>query len=156
LTRFASSSRIPTVSGKLSSDDSRERGFNMVSLDSSFLIDLLAGETGARDKAAQLDASDEPRVVTAPAVSEVLLGAYRIGGGYLERTRLLLDQLPLLAFDGPACHEAGRLGAELQARGTPLSPSDLFIGAITRRHGERLLTRDRGFTVIPGLAIESY
>jgi len=128
----------------------------VVSLDSTFLIDLLAGEPGAVAKARELDSSEERRCVTAPAVSEVLLGAYHLRGAYLERTRIFLDRLPLLAFDGPACHEAGRLGAELLARGTPLGQSDLFIAAITRRHGERLLTRDRGFALIPGLVIESY
>lgn len=128
----------------------------MVSLDSTFLIDLLAGERGAVAKAAELDSSEELRWVTAPAAAEVLMGAYRVGGAYLERTRTFVDRLPLLAFDGAACHEAARLGAELMARGTPLGIGDLFIGAISRRHGERLLTRDRGFTAIPGLAVESY
>jgi predicted nucleic acid-binding protein len=70
----------------------------MVSLDSSFLIDLLAGG---------------PRAVT-------------------------------------------KARAELPARGTPLGPSDLFIGVITRPQGERLLTRDRSFALVPGPAIESY
>jgi predicted nucleic acid-binding protein len=128
----------------------------MVSLDSSFLIDLLAGVPAAVDKARALDASGEPRYVTAPAASEVLLGGYRLGGAHYERTRFLVDSLPLLPFDQLACHEAVRLGAELTARGTPVGQSDLFIGAITLRHGQRLLTRDRSFTLLPGLLVEGY
>jgi predicted nucleic acid-binding protein len=62
----------------------------------------------------------------------------------------------LLPFDQAAYHEAGRLGAELASRGTPIGQGDLFIGAITLRHGQRLLTRDRSFNLIPGLAIEAY
>jgi len=128
----------------------------MVSLDSSFLIDLLAGDMRAIAKAQELDRTGEPRFITAPAASEVLVGAYRLGGAYFTRTKTLVDNLPLLPFDRPSCHEAGRLGSELAARGTPLGQSDLYIAAITIRHGERLLTRDRGFVQVPGLTLEGY
>jgi predicted nucleic acid-binding protein len=128
----------------------------VVSLDSTFLVDLLAGFPRAVEKARELDSVGEPRYVTAPAASEVLLGAYRLGGAYLTRTRLLVDGLPMLPFDQAACQEAGRLGAELLARGTPIGQGDLFIGAVTLRHGQRLLTRDRSFGLIPGLVIEGY
>jgi predicted nucleic acid-binding protein len=72
----------------------------MVSLDSSFLIDLLAGIPRAVAKGQDLDQSGEPRFITAPAASEVLLGAYRLGGSYLARTRLLVDGLSLAVRPG--------------------------------------------------------
>ncbi len=128
----------------------------MVSLDSSFLIDLLAGTPRAVQAAREIDRTAEGRYLTAPAASEVLLGAYRLGGAYLERTRQLIDRLPLLPFDRQAYHEAGRLGAELLRRGSPLGQADLFVAAITLRHGERLLTRDRAFARVPGLAVQTY
>ncbi len=131
-------------------------GVRMVSLDSSFVIDLLAGDARAVDKARELDRTGEPRWITAPAATEILIGAYRLGGAYLARTRKLVDSLPLLPFDRPAYHEAGRIGSELSARGTPIAGNDLMIAAITRRHGERLLTRDASFTRVPGLAVEGY
>ena len=128
----------------------------MVSLDSSFLIDLLAGERRAIEKARELDRTGEPRRIAAPAAAEVLIGGYRLGGAYFTRTRQLVDSLPHLPFDRAACHEAGRLGSILTERGTLVGAADLFIAAITLRHGERLLTRDQGFARIPGLAVESY
>ena len=128
----------------------------MVSLGSSFLIDLLAGEPRAVSRAAELDRSSEPRFLTAPAASVVLIGAYRLGGSYFERTRALVDGLPLLAFDRAGYHQAGRLGAELLKRGTPLGQGDLFVAAISMRYGERLLTNDRAFSGVPGLAVETY
>ena len=128
----------------------------MVSLDSSFLIDLLAGEPRAVSKAAELDRTSEPRFVSAPAASEVLIGAYRLGGPYFEKTKALIDSLPLLAFDRACYHQAGRLGAELLKRGTPLGQGDLFVAAITMRYGERLLASDRAFSRVPGLAVETY
>ena len=128
----------------------------MVSLDSSFLIDLLSGRSNAVVKAAELDRTSEPRFVTAPAASEVLIGAYRLGGAYFERSRALIDSLPLLSFDRACYLEAGRLGAELLKRGTPLGQGDLFVAAITIRYGERLLANDRAFPRVPGLAVETY
>jgi predicted nucleic acid-binding protein len=128
----------------------------MVSLDSSFLIDLLAGNSRAVLKARELDQTGEPRYVTPPAASEVLVGAFRLGGTYFSRTKTLVESLPLLPFDRVACQEAGRLGSELAGHGTPLGQADLFIAAITLRHGERLLTRDKAFIQVPGLTIEGY
>ena len=128
----------------------------MVSLDSSFVIDLLAGRTPAVVKARELDGGGEPRFITPPAAAEVLVGAYHIGGVYLSRTRALVESLPVLPFDRLSQHEAGRLGAELLRRGVRLGASDLFIAAITMRHGERLLARDAAFGRVPGLAVEAY
>jgi len=128
----------------------------VVSLDSSFLIDLLAGEVRAVTKARELDQTSESRYITAPAAAEVLLGAYRLGGSYFDRARALIDGLPLLAFDRESYHRAGQLGAELLRRGIPLGEGDLFIAAISLRHGERLLTNDRGFSRVPGLSVETY
>jgi predicted nucleic acid-binding protein len=128
----------------------------VVSLDSSFLIDVLRGETRAVVRARELDGSGETRFITAPAASEVLIGAYRIGGAYMERTKVLIDNLALLPFDREAIHVAARLGAELSARGTPIGQSDLFTAAISIRHVQRLLTRDVGFLQVPGLTVESY
>lgn len=128
----------------------------MVSLDSSFLIDLLSGERRAVDKARELDQAGEPKYVTPPAASEVLLGAYHLGAAYLARTKALLGSLPMLPFDRESVEEAGRLGSELLRRGTPVSHGDLYVAAVTKRHGERLLTNDRDFARVPGLLVEAY
>jgi tRNA(fMet)-specific endonuclease VapC len=128
----------------------------LVSLDSSFLIDLLSGKPVAVLKARELDAAGEPRFLTAPAAAEVLLGGYFLGGPYHSRTKSLVDSLTILPLDRESAHEAGRLGAELARRGTPMGGADLFVAAITMRHGERLLTRDSSFRRVPGLSVESY
>ncbi|MGI0070489.1 MAG: PIN domain-containing protein [Thermoplasmata archaeon] len=126
----------------------------MASRDSSFLLDLLAGDPRAVAKAGEMYARGEPRWLTPPAAAEVLVGAFYRGGSYLARTPALVDSLPRRPFDLLACRR--RLGAERIRRGTPLGQADLFIAAIARRHGERLLARDRGFLRVPGLAVESY
>jgi len=128
----------------------------MVSLETTFLVDLLNGVPAAVNRARDLEASGEPKCVTAPAAAEVLAGAYYMGGRDLSRAQALLDSLALLEFDWEACHEAGKIGADLLSRGEVLGAADLFIAAISRRHAHRLLTRDRSFARVRGLAIETY
>jgi len=127
----------------------------MVSFDTTFLIDLRMGAPEALLKAKELEDSGEPKCVTSPAAA-FLVGAHRVGGRQLERSRALLRSLVLLDADLEACDEAGRIGAQLFARGEPLSANDLLIAAISKRHGQRLLTRDRTFSRVLGLAVETY
>ena len=77
-------------------------------------------------------------------------------GRALDRARELLGSLVLLPFDLEACEEAGRLGSLLISHGEELSSADLIIAAITKRHGQRLLTRDQAFARIRGLTVETY
>jgi len=128
----------------------------VVSFDTTFLIDLRMGAPEALLKAKELEDSGEPKCVTSPAAAEFLVGAHRVGGRQLERSRALLRSLVLLDADLEACDEAGRIGAQLFARGEPLSANDLLIAATSKRHGQRLLTRDRTFSRVPGLAVETY
>ena len=128
----------------------------VASLETTFLLDLLRDLAAATQLAKRLDASGEPRCVTAPAAAEVLIGAHLQGGRSLEKARDLLDSLVLLDFDRESYTEAGRLGALLIERGEEISTPELFIAAISKRHGQRLITRDQGFSRIPGLSVETY
>lgn len=129
---------------------------SIVSLETTFLVDLLRGVPAAVARGTALDEAGEPRCVTAPAASELLVGAHHLGGSELARATALLDSLTLLDFDLEACHEAGRIGASLIARGETIGTIDLLIAAITKRHGQRLLTRDIGFARVQGLGVEMY
>lgn len=128
----------------------------LVSLETSFLIDLLRKDPEAVARAQALETSGEPKCVTAPVAAEILIGAALRGGRALDRARELLGSLVLLPFDLEACEEAGRLGSLLISRGEELSSADLIIAAITKRHGQRLLTRDQAFARIRGLTVETY
>ncbi len=129
---------------------------DVVSLETTFLIDLLNAVPAAASRAKALETKGEARCVTAPAAAELLIGAYYLGGTDLARAGDLIDSLVLLEFDREAYHEAGQIGADLLARGEGLGATDLFIAAITKRHGHRLLTRDRSFARVRGLTVETY
>lgn len=125
-------------------------------LDSSFIVDLLAGEVAAVRKAAELESTGERLSVTAPAMAEVLVGAQFRGGPYLRKALELLAGLDVLVADASVAAEAGELGAELLRRGARPASADLLIAATARLHRKILLTRDKGFAAIPGLAVETY
>ena len=129
---------------------------SLASLETTFLVDLLNDLPAAVHMAKALEATGEPRCVTPPVAAEVLIGAFLQGGRSLETARDLLDSLLLLEFDREAYLEAGRLGALLIERGEEMSTVDLLIAAVSRRHGQRVITRDRSFARIPGLSIETY
>ena len=131
-------------------------GDPVASLETTFLVDLLRGDPDAIARGKALEEAGEPKCVTPPAVAELLIGAHWIGGTELELAADLVDSLTLLEFDVEACQEAGRLGASLMARGDPMSTVDLLIAAVSKRHGQRLITRNRGFTRVRGLAVETY
>lgn len=128
----------------------------VASLETTFLVDLLRDLPAAIRVANVLEDGGEPRCVTAPAAAEVLIGAHLQSGRGLEKAKELLDSLVLLDFDRESCLEAGRLGARLIERGEGMSTVDLLIAAISKRHGQRLITRDGSFARIPGLSIETY
>ena len=128
----------------------------VVSLETTFLIDLLSGVPAAVSRAKALEKAWETRCVTPPAAAELLIGAYYVGGQELTRAENLLDALLLLQFDREAYREAGRIGADLLSRGEGLGATDLFIAAISKRHRQALLTRDRSFARVRGLTVETY
>ena len=125
-------------------------------LDSMFVIDLLAGQAAATKKATEFDKAGERLSIAAPAMAEVLMGAHFRGGTYLRRALELLAGIDVIPAGAEVAAEAGELGAELLRRGVRPAAADLLIAASARLHGKILVTRDRGFSRIPGLAVETY
>lgn len=125
-------------------------------LDSTFLIDLLKGDSGAADKMGELDSRGEHLSIAAPCAAELLIGAHFKGGDLVRDTADLLSRLDILEIDGQVAAQAGRLGAELLRRGKPLPTTDLLIAAAAMQHQQVLVTRDEDFHGIPGLVVEGY
>jgi tRNA(fMet)-specific endonuclease VapC len=125
-------------------------------LDSTFLVDLAKDEPAARAKAKAWFDAGEMLSVAAPALAEILQGAFFRGGAHLTKTYEMLSTLEVLDVDRDVAAEAGRLGAELLKEGAGVSTTDLLIAACARFHGQVLVTRDTAFSRIPGLGTETY
>jgi len=128
----------------------------MVSLDSTFVIDLLKRRASAVEMAASFDRKGTQACISPPAAVEVLAGGQRLGGEYRQRVRALLASLPLLPFDQDAIDTSARIAADLMSRGEQLSEGELLIAGISMRHGEEVVTRDRAFGRVRGLSVRFY
>ncbi|MCI4350165.1 MAG: type II toxin-antitoxin system VapC family toxin [Thermoplasmata archaeon] len=124
--------------------------------DTTFLIDYARGEDWAVRKVADLLSAGERLATPAVAAAEVLVGAHYRGGRVLAKTLEFLERLEVLPFEIGEATEAGRLGAEALRRGTPLSGNDLLVAATSRHHRGILVTRDKVFSHVAGLAVEAY
>ena len=102
----------------------------------------------------------DQQFTSAVTVGEMVYGAYRS-----QRREYLLRQLEerlwpnirILPFNLRAAETYGRLRAELEQAGTPLSEPDLRIAAIALTHDLTVVTGNvRHFSRIPGLRVETW
>jgi tRNA(fMet)-specific endonuclease VapC len=102
----------------------------------------------------------EQQFTSAITVGEMVYGAYRS-----PSPEPLLRQLEervwpnvrVLPFDRPAAETYGRLRAELERAGTPLSEPDLRIASIALTHDLTVVTGNvRHFVRVSGLRVENW
>lgn len=125
-------------------------------LDTSFLVDFLRGDRAAVERARALEGGHERRYVPAPAAYELLEGAMIRGQSHLAKAVALLDAVDLVPTDMRVAADAARVGSEGRARGDPITGIDALIAASARINHLILLTRDKAFSGVHGLAVESY
>lgn len=130
----------------------------MALADTSFLVDLLAGDEGALAKLDQLIQIGEPLWVPAIALHELYDGAglHQEAEREVERIRKLEGALPPVAFTADAARSAGRIEAAMEQEGRRPSRADVQIAATAIARGEPLVTADHGFEEIEGLQLEAY
>lgn len=127
-----------------------------VALDTNTLSYFLRGEGRVAERLRAV----APRDVALPAivVYEVNFGLRRAG----RREQLLafarmVQASTVLDFDVDAADHAARIRAELEARGTPIGPTDVLIAATARRHDRTLVTHNtRDFARVPELVVEDW
>lgn len=68
----------------------------------------------------------------------------------------LLARVDIRPWTSATARRYGPLRAELAALGRPLAPLDLLIAAHALAEGATLITADRAFSQVPGLATQDY
>jgi tRNA(fMet)-specific endonuclease VapC len=128
-------------------------------LDTNVCIDVMRG----RKKVISRLSECAPRDCKLSAVTEfeLLQGADRAPEDRREEERSKVTRfiscLEVLPFDSECAQIAGRINAELLNRGTPVSITDVFIGASGLRHGWTVVTSNtRDFSRIEGLTLENW
>ena len=131
-----------------------------VLIDSSVLIEAERGRLDLRAHVGRR-AGDEV-LVSVVSVSELLLGAYRARDAAERNRRLgiaeaLLSRFKSVVIDVPVARLHAQLKADLQSRGTPIGPHDLWLAATCLAHGLTMVTTNlREFGRVPGLVVESW
>ena len=102
----------------------------------------------------------EQQFTSAITVGEMVYGAYRSPSPEPLLRQLeerLWPNVRVLPFDRPAAETYGRLRAELERAGTPLSEPDLRIASIALTHDLTVVTGNvRHFARVPGLRVENW
>lgn len=114
----------------------------MTFLDSSVIIDMLAGEA---DTVAYVQDQDEPYLTSSLCVFEVLQGKLGSGSTDVRAARRDFDGVHSLALTEDIAVEAARLQDDLIDDGQRMPTRDLLIGATARSTCDRLVVADTDF-----------
>jgi len=129
-------------------------------LDTEFLISLRAGESGAVDLAAELEADSVPTRIPTVVVQELYVGV-GAGGDAAENARAyeaLVANKPVVDLDENIARRAGVLeGHHLMSDAKPtLGPGDATVAATGLVFNEPVVTNDVDFEHVDGLDVERY
>lgn len=126
-------------------------------LDTSIVSALARDPQGAVTRRIA-EVGPEAVCVSIVTAAELRYGCARKGSPRLTaQIEEILGSLQVLALDVPSDAAYGRIRAELEARGTPIGPNDLFIAAHACTLGAVLVTANTGeFARVRDLEVENW
>jgi len=102
----------------------------------------------------------EKQFTTTITVGELVYGAFKSNRPefFIEKLeRLVWPNIQILPFDEGSAKVYGRLRADLERKGTPLTEPDLRIASIAMHRGLVVITGNtKHFSKIPGLKVEDW
>lgn len=128
-------------------------------LDTTFLVDLLRGDSAARSKATTLESEATLIRVPTPAIYELWEGVELARNPPKEmfRVREVLEDYTLLPLDPRHAMRAGTLSGTLHRRGITLDDVDALIAGAALEERDAVLTRNvKDFQRVPDLVVETY
>lgn len=137
----------------------------MIILDSTFLIDLIRSQNGARHKKALtfldeiIEDGETTLHITYINVYELYKGAYRTKDvkESIRKIEIYLQLINVLQHTDEYYDIYGEISANLERKGTPIGKFDEMVAAIAIHNGAKLVTNNtKDFARIPGLEIISY
>ena len=131
-----------------------------ITVDSSFIIDVLRNDRGAAAKSVQMAGTPDSKFLTTPVIYEITAGLLHTGSRTEAAAfRTLASRFTVLPFDEPSAIRAAEVRAELLRLGRTKGHVDVMIAGIAAQGGHSLVTRDRDFQQIAkstGLTVEGY
>jgi predicted nucleic acid-binding protein len=111
---------------------------------------LSATKTGA---AVLLEIGESPVAISAVTRYELL--ATRKEKKF-EEMKKLLQNLPVISYDEKCADKSAELKSNLSAKGKTISYNDVYIAGTCMHNNLILVTLDKHFKNIPGLAVRSF
>ena len=128
-------------------------------LDTTFLVDIVRGDPGARALLEAAEAGSEAVRIPAPALAKFweALDRSRHPPRDVERVRAVLDAAASAPFTHAHATRAGRILGRATREGAPMDPFDAMVAAIAVEEQEALVTRNvRDFERVPDLRLRTY
>lgn len=102
----------------------------------------------------------EKQFTTTITIGEMVYGAYKSNRPeyFVEKLEnIIMPNIGVLSFDEGAAKVYGKLRAELEEKGTPLSEPDMRIASIALDKNLIIITGNvKNFSKVPGLEIENW
>lgn len=125
-------------------------------LDTSFLIDLMNGDSAAVSFAEQIEREKQTQRIPAQVVYELYVGI-----GYTETPaeerrviETILDSRPVVNTTAEIAKIAGRIDGQLRRVGKQVASNDVIIGATARYYDDTLVTTNPSdFERIPDVRV---
>jgi len=127
--------------------------------DTTFIIDVLHGDSDATERLELLEEDRRPEKISSVTVLELYEGVARTQTSHDTSEQILdiLDSKSVINADTTVMRKAGKLSGELINRGQRIDREDCVIAATALLHDEPVLTRNtEHFERIEGLAVRSY
>ncbi len=126
-------------------------------LDTNAVSAFMRGRSPALDRRI-VEIDRDALVISAVAYGETNYGlALRQEAVRLHAmARALFERVSILAWTPETAERYGRLRAEMRSIGKSLQPLDMLIAAHALEAGATLVTSDRAFSHVPGLAVEDW
>ncbi|AKG92223.1 putative nucleic acid-binding protein, contains PIN domain [Geoglobus ahangari] len=125
----------------------------MICLDTNILVDILREDVSSSDIESKIEG--EEICITSISLFEIWHGIFLSGKRKKEIKVIeaLEKSVEVLSFDSKAARLSAEIYTESKKKGFEIPPLDALIAGTAKRHGARLLTRDKHFTKIEGLEV---
>jgi predicted nucleic acid-binding protein len=131
--------------------------------DTTFLIDLIDGDKGAKALAERIDNEHGFNAISAVTVQEYLRGVYYLFSSSkvlktkLERAESELRYFEIIPYSYDIARIAASIDAELARKGMIIGMADIIIAATALHLGLSVVTRDEeDFKRIQKIRVETY
>jgi predicted nucleic acid-binding protein len=134
-----------------------------MSVDTSFVLDIIDDVDAAVSKERELDADGVPLVIPSTTVLELYIGVGKLANTEDERQQVetILDAYPLVDTTPRIARRAGRLLGERTTEtageeGPGIGKGDAAIAATAIERDEPVLAADEHYGTVPGVTLERY